>query len=217
MNQIITLRRKLSDGLLEGSALQVYVPRRRGARHFEDTFSQALYLSKSLPDYGQQFAWDSAPAVAALVPAGAQVLTCPPASRARRAAGFYFARELTVAVAEGLTGDGDGRAVTVARPLRWAQEQIAGAGAAKQIMHQGGHGRKLGRRVECLEDLTGAEVVIIDDLWTSGATAAVTAEALFQVGAAAVFVVTLAATERTEARPAEERERLRWRAEARRG
>jgi len=214
---MIALRRKLADGrLLEGEALEVYVPRRRGARHYADAFSQALYLAKVCPDEGQQLAWDQAQALAAIIPAGVDVVTCPPASRKRMAAGFYFARELTVAVCEALTGDGaGGRDVHLARPLRWQQEAILGAGAAKQIMHQGGQGRKLGRVVECLEDLTGREVVIVDDLFTTGATAAVTAEALIRAGASKVCVVAVGMTERTEHRPAEERELVKLRGEAR--
>ncbi len=217
----IPLRRKLADGrLLEGAALEVYIPARRGARHYADSFSCALALAKQLPDYGQQFAWDMARDLAALVPVECDAIACPPASRRRIAADFYFARELACAVVEYLTGDpSDGRgerAVHLCRPLRWAREAIVGAGAAKEIMHQGGQGRKLGREVECLENLTGRRVCVVDDMFTTGITAARCAEALLAVGAAEVCAVTLGATERTEHRPAEERERLRWRAEVRR-
>lgn len=212
-HSVIALRRKLADGrLLEGEALEVYIPRRRGARHYADAFSQALYLAKICPDEGQQLAWDLAHSLAAITPAEVDLLTCPPASRKRMAAGFYLARELTVAVCDALT---DSREVHVARPLRWQQENIIGAGAAKQIMYQGGQGRKLGRVVECLEDLRGRVVVIVDDLFTTGATAAVTAEALIRAGASKVCLATVGATERTEHRPADERERVKWRGEVR--
>jgi len=218
---MIPLRRKLSDGtLLEGQALGTYIPRRRGYRHWQDAFSCALCLAKQLPDLGLQLAWDQGKELAKLIPADVDLIAYPPASRARRAAGFYFAGELAVATVEYLTGHpatGEGgRNVHLARPLRWQQEQIEGAGAAKQIMHQGGQGRKLGRVVEVLEDLTGRRACIIDDLATTLATAAVTAEALYRAGAESVCVVTLAATERTEKRPAEERERVAWRAQAKR-
>lgn len=216
------LRRKLADGrLLEGAALEVYIPARRGARHWGDSFSCALALAKQLPDYGQQFAWDMAGDLAALVPVECDAIACPPASRRRIAAAFYFARELACAVVEMLTGDpahnGAGRReVHLCRPLRWAREEIVGAGAAKEIMHQGGQGRKLGREAECLEVLAGRRVCLVDDLFTTGITAALTAEALYRAGAEGVHVVTLGATERTEDRPAEERERVGWRAEVRR-
>lgn len=210
----IVLRRKLEDGrLLEGRALRVYVPSRRGARHYADSFSTALALAKTLPDYGQQLAWDHAPLLVPLIPAECDAIACPPASRKRQAADFYFARELTAAVVETLT---ETRDVHLCRPLRWQQEHIAGAGAAKEIMHQGGQGRKLGRRAECLEDMTGRQVCLIDDLFTSGITAARCAEALLSAGAATVYLVTLGATERTESRPQAERDRIKWRAQVRR-
>lgn len=210
---MIPLRRKLSDGrLLEGAALEVYIPRRRGARHWQDSFSMALALAKQIPDQGAQLAWDQGPLLAELVPVECDTIACPPASRKRMAADFYFARELACAVVDTLT---DSREAHLARPLRWRQEQIEGAGAAKQIMHQGGQGRKLGRQAECLEDLTGRRVCIIDDLFTTGITAALTAEALYQAGAAEVRLVTLGATERTEHRPQEERELLLLRRQAR--
>jgi hypothetical protein len=205
----IALRRKLEDGrLLEGAALEVYIPGRRGARHYGDCFSRALALGKQLPDYGQQLAWDHAPLLAELVPGGCDAIACPPASRRRIAGGFYFARELAAAVVAVLT---DSRAVHLCRPLRWEVEEIAGAGAAKEIMHQGGQGRKLARRAECVEDLTGRQVCLVDDLFTTGITAARCAEALVRAGAATVYLVTLGATERTEKRPAAERDLLKLR------
>jgi len=57
---------------------------------------------------------------------------------------------------------------------------------------------------------------VVDDLFTTGITAALTAEALYRAGAEGVYLVTLGATERTEHRPAEERERIAWRAQVRR-
>jgi len=51
-------------------------------------------------------------------------------------------------------------------------------------------------------------VAVVDDLFTSGITAAVTAEALEKAGAEVVGVYCLAMTERTENRPLEERQRL---------
>lgn len=56
-------RRKLGDGseIIIRSAL-TYIPRRRGGRHFADSFSRALVVAKDLPDLGAQFAHDVAPA-----------------------------------------------------------------------------------------------------------------------------------------------------------
>lgn len=190
----LVTRRKLRIGgdLMIVSALG-YVPRRRGARHYADAFSRALVIAKDGAHFGGQFAHDQAPALAEIVPA-CDLLCCPPSSRASSGR-FYLARELTVAVGR-LLG------VPIARPLRWAQ---ATGEAAKAIRYQGGQGRKLGRRVEVLEDVTGLRVCVIDDLCTTGMTAAAVVEALIEAGAAEVFVRTLARTERTEDRPAAER------------
>jgi hypothetical protein len=188
-------RRKLGDGseIIIRSAL-TYIPRRRKARHYADSFSRALLMAKDLPHLGEQFAHDVAPALAEIMPEGVDLLVCPPSSRTSSGR-FYFARELTVAVA-GIIG------AEIGRPLRWAQ---ASGEAAKAIRYQGGHGRKLGRRVEILQDVAGRRVCIIDDLATSGITAALTVEALVEAGAKEVFARTLARTERTEDRPDAER------------
>lgn len=45
---------------------------------------------------------------------------------------------------------------------------------------------------ECRENLTGKNVVLIDDVLTTGATTIVAAEALYEAGAATVSVVVLA-------------------------
>jgi len=84
--------------------------------------------------------------------------------------------------------------------------------ASKHIKEQAGKGRALGRRVECLEDLSGQRVCVIDDLFTTGITAALTAEALSRNGAAQVTVACLAMTERTEKRPDHERELIKLKA-----
>ncbi len=185
-------RRKLRNGeaLVIASALG-YVPRRRGARHYQDTLSQALSFAKLSPHHGEQLAHDLAPEVAALLPAECDLIACPPASRSR---GWYFARELASAVAR-IAG------VPLARPLRWAHK----GEQAKTIRHQGGHGRKLGFVAECLEDLRGQRVAVVDDLVTSGLTMAAVVECLVEAGAEVVAAVTLARTERTEDRPAGER------------
>lgn len=204
------MRRKLRTGaVLQGEALRTYIPRRRGARHAADVFSVALYLAKFLPGEGGQLAWDVAEDLAELVPVGCDAVACPPAGVRRGLRGFYFARELAAAVAQE-------RGLRLLRPLRWAAEEIEGASKASHIRTQAGQGRKLARVAECLDDVTGQRVCLVDDLWTTGATAAACAEALYRAGAAAVDVVCLALTERTEDRPEGERERLQWRAEVRR-
>ena len=144
MTAPLPLRRKLSDGrLLEGRAVGVYIPQRRRERHFADCFSVCLALAKRLPEAGRQYAWDQGPELAKLVPEGVDRIASPPPGRKRLAAGYYFAGELAAAVVESLRGAG--REVRLCRPLCWQQEQIAGAGAAKAIVHQGGQGRKLGQ------------------------------------------------------------------------
>lgn len=191
----------LKRGDLEGRAAFSYIPTGRGARHNADTFSRALFLAKKLRHYGEQFAWDQAAALVELVPE-CDVLAAPPPGRISRARAWYFARELAAALSQ-LTG------IPLARPLRWEQE---GAEASKHIKEQAGKGRALGRRVECLEDMTGQRVCIIDDLFTTGITAQLTAEALCRNGAKEVTVACLGRTERTERRPDRERKLIKLKA-----
>lgn len=198
-------RRVLADGtqLTILSAL-TYIPRRRGGRHYADSFSRALLLAKDLPTQGEQFAHDVAPALAEIMPEGVDLLVCPPSSRSSSGR-WYFARELTVAVA-GIIG------AEIGRPLRWAE---ASGEAAKSIRFQGGHGRKLGRAVEIMQEVRTRRVCVVDDLCTSGITAALTVEALVEAGAGEVAVRTLARTERTEDRPDRERRIVAARGEVR--
>ena len=189
----------LVRGDLHGKALALYVPTRRGGRHRSDAFSRALFLAKKLPGLGAQYAWDQGPRLAALLPEGVTMIATPPSSRAR---GFYFARELGAAVAQAA-------GLRLARPLRWA---VVGAEASKAIVYQGGKGRALARRVECLELLDGERVCLVDDLATTLITAQLTADALREAGAEVLGVVCLAKTEPTRSRPAAERERLQARA-----
>lgn len=184
-------RRVLADGseFVILSAL-TYIPRRRKSRHYADAFSRALLVAKDLPEFGGQWCHDVAPALARIVPAEVDLLVCPPSSRASSGR-FYLARELTVAVGSIL-------GVEIGRPVRWAQRS---GEAAKAVRYQHGHGRKLGRAVEIMQGVTGRRVCIIDDLCTTGITAALTAEALVENGAEEVSARTLARTERTEDRP----------------
>ncbi len=185
----------LKRGELTGQALRVYIPTRRKARHYADSFSHALFLAKRLRHYGEALAWDLAGEVVGLLPEGTDLLVTPPPSHAGT---WYFARELAVAVS-------DCAGIPLARPLRWAVE---GQEASKAILHQGGKGRALARRAECLDDLTGRRVVIVDDLYTTGITASLAAEACREAGAEVLGVVTLAVTEPTRARPDFEKHRL---------
>ena len=186
---------KLKRGDLTGLAAQIYIPQARGHRHFADTFSRALSLAKRVSRHGEQFAFDLAPEVAGLLPGGIDALATPPQSHSGQ---WYFARCLAQGIA---TFAG----LPLLRPLRWA---MSGQESSKAIKHQGGKGRALGRKVECLDLLTGQRVAIIDDLFTTGITAQQTAEALEQVGAEVAGVYTLAMTERTEWRPEKERRLL---------
>ena len=194
------VRLKRAD--LEGWALATYIPSRgRKARHYADTFSCALYLAKCgvrLPDgepagavYGDQWAHS----LAQLVPSDATIVACPPASRKRQAGARYLARDLADAVGEVL-----GLPVVA---LRWVDQ---GQEASKDIVHQAGKGRALGRLAVCEEDLTGEAVCIVDDMFTTGITAQLCAEALRRAGAERVTVATLGSTERTRDRPQHERE-----------
>jgi len=188
----MTRRRLCGADVLEIVSALPYIPRRRGARHYADSFSRALMVAKDGAHFGAQFAHDQAPALAEIVPE-CDLLVCPPPSR-RQSARFYLARELTVAVGR-IVG------VAVGRPLRWARKPEA----AKTIRYQGGQGRKRAFVAEVLEDVAGLRVCVLDDLVTTGLTMAAVVECLVQGGAEEVFARTLAVTERTEARPAGER------------
>ena len=193
-------------GDFEGKALLIYVPFRRGARHFADTPSRALTLAKLLPTFGEEWAATIAGELVEIAPEGCTCVTCPPPSSRRSARGWHFAEALAKHVARRL-------GLWFVTPLRWVTE---GAEAAKGVHHQAGQGRKLAREVACDTELPGARVLLVDDGWTTGITAALCAEALAAAGAEAVELVTLFATERTERRPAEERARIRERAALRR-
>ena len=196
----IALRR----GDLHGLALATYIPRRgRGARHYADTFSCALWLAKlnvRLPEegnagevYGAQWGRQ----LARLVPSDCTLIAYPPAGRKRVAAGFYLARTL----AETVAADLDLPCVA----LTWAR---GGGESSKAIVHHGGKGRALGRVAACPEDLIGEVVCLVDDLFTTGCTGEVCSLALRAAGAVGVSMVTLAATELTVDRPTEERRRI---------
>jgi len=195
---------QIRRGDLQGLALACYIPRRgRGARHYQDTFSCALWLAKlnvRLPEegnagevYGSQ--WGHL--LARLVPSDCTCIAYPPAGRKRVAAGFYLAEHLARTVAADLELPCVG--------LAWTR---GGGESSKAIVHHGGKGRALGRIAHCPEDLTGDVVCIIDDLFTTGCTGEVCSTALRAAGAVGVSVVTLAATELTVDRPTEERRRI---------
>ena len=198
----------IKRGELTGFAAATYVPRRgRGARHYEDPFSWSLWICKVDPDLGRVWAFDHAKAVAELVPEGTELIACPPPGRRRSARGWYLAEALAAAVARRLD-------LPLARPLRWIAE---GAEASKDLARQGGKGRALARQAVCDEDLTGVTVCVVDDLFTTGITVEKTAEALREAGAVwPVGIATLGATERTETRPDDERDRIKQRARRKR-
>lgn len=197
----------LRRGQLEGLALHTYVPRRgRGGRHYADAFSVALWLSK-VGLAPRTWATDMAELLVDLVPPEARWLAYPPAGRKRRARGFYLAAELATAIGAAL-------GLPVLEPLRWC----AGGGEdSKALVHHAGKGRALGRKATCSAELAGEVVALVDDLWTTGITAEACAEALCVAGAGSVFVVALAVTEDTKARPSWERARIRARQEANHG
>ncbi len=192
-------------GEWEGVALLTYVPFRRGHRHFESTVSRALTLAKLLPTYGAEWAADMAGMLVEIAPEGCDLVTCPPASRRRSQRGWYFAERLARETAGRL-------GLPFECCLAWIDE---GTEAAKGVRHQAGQGRKLARQVECDTDLSGRRVLLVDDGWTTGITADLCREALLSKGAEEVNLRTLFATERTEHRPADERDRIKRRAELR--
>lgn len=196
---------RIARGELAGLAAEVYIPRRgRAARHYADAFSVALWIAKQNAETGERWAFDLAAALVPLVPEGTDLILTPPASRRRSAQGWYFARELGAGVAR-LLG------VPLGRPLTWQNE---GQEASKSIRHQAGKGRALGRQVLCDEELAGARVCLVDDLFTTGITLQLCAAAVTAAGATApVGIVTLGVTERTTWRPAEELARVRMKAQ----
>ena len=203
---------EIKRGDLRGLALATYIPRRgRGARHYADAFSCAVWLAKlnvPLPcgdGAGAAYSVVWGPQIAALVPEGVQAVVYPPAGR-KRVGRFYLAEALARQVAAAL-------GVPCLQCLSWAAE---GAEASKSIMHAGGKGRALARRAVCSVRLDHMRIALVDDIATTLVTGQRCAEALQDAGAEVVGLYTLAATERTRDRPAEERERIAARAERRR-
>lgn len=208
---------EIKRGDLRGLALATYVPRRnRGARHYQDAFSCALWLAKLnvplpngegagaayAPVWGEQIA-DLARQIA---PEGVDAIVYPPMSSTRAARGWYLAQALATQTAAQL-------GVPVLGCLSWAAQ---GQEASKEIVHQNGKGRALAKRAICAVRLDGMKVLLCDDMATTLITATRCAEALQEAGAEVLGLVTLGATERTRDRPAEERERIAARAERRR-
>jgi len=197
---------RLRRGNLEAVALVRYIPKSRGARHHADTISKAVFLAKVVPDHAATWARDWAALLVDLVPAGVEVVCCPPRSR-RRVARHYFAALLAEALAERL-----GLPLVT---LRWTAE---GRESSHHIATQKGKARARSRRAKVCEQqgVIGRRVLLTDDIATTGLTLEVCAAALTEAGAASVECVVLAMTERTEADPVR-RDRLRQRAALKKG
>ena len=196
---------RLRRGDLEAVALLRYIPKTRGARHYDDTVSRALLLAKIMPEHAATWARDWATLLVEIVPDGMEVVACPPRSR-RRVARHYFAALLAEALADRL-----GLPLV---SMRWAQE---GRESSHHIAHQAGKARSRSRRAEVCDpaSVTGRRALLCDDVMTTGLTLETCVAALTEAGAPEVRCVCLAMTERTEHRPKAERARIKRRAELR--
>ena len=169
----ITERREI-----EGIALARYYPKRLKRKHFFDEFSRDLLrfkrgfdvaliekLSKQLAEIirvaGRTF----------------DLATHPPPSRQRL---YYPCAHLAKAVATELDLD-------LLNCLRWADGK--GESQKKRVGRM--KLQRLGEVIECTSDITGLRVLLVDDILTTGLTAARCVEALTFAGAESVFCAIL--------------------------
>ena len=162
---------------LEAIAVDFYYPRRLRRRHFFHPFSRDLWRFKRGWDPGLigRFARELA---AVVREAGweAEILTYPPPSRPRL---YYPTAHLAQAVAVELDLD-------CVDCLEW--KELQGSQGARQGWRKL---KRLHEVVECKLELAGLRVLLVDDLLTTGLTAAVCQEGLLAAGASRVFIAVL--------------------------
>ena len=163
---------------LVGVALERYFPKRLKRKHFFDEFSRDLFSFKK--HYNVALIDRFAKMLADVIRATGRhfdIATHPPPSRKRL---YYPCAHLAKAVATELDLD-------LLNCLRWAN----GKGESQKKRKGALKLKRLGESVECASDLTGLHILLVDDILTTGLTAARCVEALKGRGAQSVFVAVL--------------------------
>ena len=149
---------------IEGKAVLPYVPRSRGSAHVEDSVSQALLRFHEQPrlDWADLYARLMQHAL----PIAVDTLTFPPA---RTPSGWSAGRALADALSR-LAG------IPCVELLFWG---AAGAGGWRD------------RAISCPQGLSTRRIVVVDDIWNTGATMIKCGEALRRAGATSASALCL--------------------------
>ena len=163
---------------IEGIALARYYPKRLKRKHLFDKFSRDLWrfkkhydvaliekLAKSLVDVIRTTGWHF------------DIATHPPPSRKRL---YYPCVHLAKVVATELDLD-------LLDCLNWAGGKGESQKKRKGVLKL----KRIAEAVECTSDITGLRVLLVDDILTTGLTAARCVESLKGRGAQSVFVAVL--------------------------
>ena len=162
---------------IEGIALARYYPKRLKRLHQFDDFSRDLYQFKK--HYDVALIDKLAKLLADVIRETGRrfdIATHPPASRQRL---YYPTAHLAKAVATELDLD-------LSSCLEWQ-----GKGGSQKKRKGVLKLKRLGEAVECNSDLTGLNVLLIDDILTTGLTASKCVESLTFAGAVSVFCAIL--------------------------
>jgi predicted amidophosphoribosyltransferase len=163
---------------IDGVALARYYPRRLKRMHIFDEFSRDLFQFKKFYDVALiEKLSEKLSAVLRNTGKSFDIATHPPASRQRL---YYPTAHLAKAVATELDLD-------LLDCLRWASGKGESQKKRKGVLKLA----RLGEAVECTSDLTGLHILLVDDILTTGLTAAKCVEALKFAGAESVFVAVL--------------------------
>lgn len=163
---------------IEGIALARYFPKRLKRLHYWDEFSRDLFQFKKF--YDPALIERLARLLAETIRATGRtfdIATHPPASRARL---YYPTAHLAKAVAVELDFD-------LLDCLRWA----GGKGESQKKRVGRMKLARLGEGVVCDSDLTGLNILLVDDILTTGITISKCQEALKFAGAEDVFCTIL--------------------------
>ena len=148
---------------IEGRAILAYVPRSRGQAHADDSVSQALLRFHQEPrlDWADLYARLMQHAL----PIALDTITFPPPKEP--------------------TGWSAGRT------LADALSRLSGIPCSELVFWDGNGGSWKDRGIVCPQDMQGRRVVIVDDIWNTGATMIRCADALKRAGATSASALCL--------------------------